>query len=291
MKFDVIVGNPPYQGVKSTGGPQGKPPTIWPKFIEVANTLLKSDGILVMVHPAMYRKVGNNLQNIILNNTRQLHMYNNAEAMQTFGASTRYDWYVVDKTYNGPTEVYFEDLTHKTLDLSPGMFLPNGSWDVWNKVTNAGPHLKTIKKSDVPDDTGKFEVIQTLTKTKGVVVRKSSKMPKSYNTRKVILSETGCQALYDKDGKYGTSTNCYYVEVESDYEGESLARFVASNLCDHLVESCKWGNFRTESCIWNFIAAPWNLGITSESTEEEINQAYGVCADDITFIYGQNRDK
>ena len=291
MKIDVIVGNPPYQGAKSTGGKAGKPPTIWPKFVELCNQQLADDGIMVLVHPAMYRKPGNDLQQILFNNCVQLHMYNNAEAMETFGASTRYDWYVIDKTYTGSTKVYFEDLSVHDVDLSPGTFMPNGSWDVWNKVTNAAQCLTTTKKTDVPNDTGNFCVVQTLTKMKGVVIRKSSIAPKSYGVRKVILSETGCQAIYDRDGTLGTSCNCYYVEVDNDEQGESLVRFVNSNLCEHLTQSVKWSNFRTEHCLWNYIACPWLLGIHADSTEDDINAAYGVSAADIEFIYGRNRNK
>ena len=127
MHFDVIVGNPPYQGEKSVDTKKGKPPTIWPMFVSKLNKHLKPDGVMVLVHPAMYRKPGNPLQDILYQNNRQLHIYNNAEAMRTFGASTRYDWYVIDKTYNGPTEVTFEDTTTSTVDLRDRTFLPNGS--------------------------------------------------------------------------------------------------------------------------------------------------------------------
>jgi len=291
MQFDVIVGNPPYQGAKSTGGKAGKPPTIWPKFVETCDSLLKPDGIMVMVHPSMYRKPGNSLQDILFSNNVQLHMYNNAEAMETFGASTRYDWYVINKTYTGPTRVYFEDLSVHDIDVTPGMFMPNGSWDVWTKVTNAAQCLSTTKKTDVPNDLGNFDVVQTLTKMKGLVIRKSSIAPKSYGVRKVILSETGCQAIYDKDGTLGTSCNCYYVKVENDEQGESLVRFVNSDLCEHLTQSVKWSNFRTEHCLWNYIACPWLLGIRPDSSEDDINKAYGVSADDIRFVYGRNRNK
>tara|TARA_R110002050_G_scaffold137739_1_gene261417 strand:+ start:1049 stop:1927 length:879 start_codon:yes stop_codon:yes gene_type:complete len=290
-KFDVIVGNPPYQGAKSTGTKGGKPPTIWPKFVETCNQQLADDGVMVLVHPAMYRKPGNELQNILFTNCVQLHMYNNAEAIETFGANTRYDWYVIDKTYQGTTKVYFEDLTTMDVDLKPGVFMPNGSWHAWQQVMAAGDHLQVTKKTDTSNDVGNFDIIHTITKTKGMVVRKSSNKPKSYGVRKVILSETGCEAFYDKEGTFGTSCNCYYVKVDTDDQGESLVRFVNSDLCDHLTQSVKWSNFRTEYCLWTYIACPWLLGIDSNSTEEDINKAYGISATDIAFIYGQNRNK
>ena len=47
MKFDVVVGNPPYQstnkGVRNIGSP------LWPKFIEQSAKLLKENAIMAMV--------------------------------------------------------------------------------------------------------------------------------------------------------------------------------------------------------------------------------------------------
>ena len=52
---------------------KGKPPTIWPKFVEKCNELLKPDGVMVLVHPSMGRKPGHVLQKILYNNkNRQL---------------------------------------------------------------------------------------------------------------------------------------------------------------------------------------------------------------------------
>jgi hypothetical protein len=46
MKFDVIVGNPPYQSEKGTGTQP-----LWPLFVQTAHTHLKSAGILAMITP------------------------------------------------------------------------------------------------------------------------------------------------------------------------------------------------------------------------------------------------
>ena len=297
MSFNVIVGNPPYQGRKSHDGPEGKPPTIWPKFVEKNNTLLKDNGVMILVHPAMYRKPGNPLQEVLLNNNRELHIYNNAEAMRTFGGcSTRYDWYVIDKSYTGKTQVHFEDDTQFEIQLTPEVFLPNGSWSIWEKVQELGRKvgaIQTHKKTDRPSLQGEYEVVQTVTKTKGVVIRQTDKKPKSYGVKKVILSETGCQALLDWEGVYGTSCNTYYVEITTKEEGESLVRFVYSKLCHHLVKSCKWGNFRTEHCIWTYMPNPHNLGITPSCSEEDIYKAFGLSPDEINHIehfqYGKAR--
>jgi hypothetical protein len=46
LKFDVIVGNPPYQSEKGTGTQP-----LWPLFVQTAHTNLRPDGILAMITP------------------------------------------------------------------------------------------------------------------------------------------------------------------------------------------------------------------------------------------------
>lgn len=48
MKFDVIIGNPPYQGVHK------KASKLWPKFYEKGFDLLKDGGVLSFVSPATW---------------------------------------------------------------------------------------------------------------------------------------------------------------------------------------------------------------------------------------------
>jgi hypothetical protein len=50
MKFDVVIGNPPFQGVHK------KAAKLWPKFYGLGMDLLKDNGVLVFVAPASWLK-------------------------------------------------------------------------------------------------------------------------------------------------------------------------------------------------------------------------------------------
>ena len=55
MKFDIVVGNPPYQERKE-GNTHSK--SIWPEFVECSLKILKEDGTLAMIHPPSWRNMG-----------------------------------------------------------------------------------------------------------------------------------------------------------------------------------------------------------------------------------------
>jgi site-specific DNA-methyltransferase (adenine-specific) len=55
MKFDVIVGNPPYQS-----GNDSKGNKLWPKFINKSNSLINEGGYLAMIVPSSWTTGGNN---------------------------------------------------------------------------------------------------------------------------------------------------------------------------------------------------------------------------------------
>ena len=55
MKFDVIIGNPPYNENNAGSGAAGSGRAIYHKFINLANGLLIDDGYLCYIHPTTWR--------------------------------------------------------------------------------------------------------------------------------------------------------------------------------------------------------------------------------------------
>ena len=60
MKFDVVIGNPPYQEV--TGAANAK--AIWPKFVEKSFEICKEGGYVSLIHPSGWRDVKGNFSHI-----------------------------------------------------------------------------------------------------------------------------------------------------------------------------------------------------------------------------------
>ena len=55
MKFDIVVGNPPYQEKKEG---HSKSQEMWPFFVKSALKILKDDGTLALIHPPGWRNFG-----------------------------------------------------------------------------------------------------------------------------------------------------------------------------------------------------------------------------------------
>jgi hypothetical protein len=123
MKFDCILGNPPFQSMGKVGK---KTHPIWDKFVHKNIELLKTNGHLALIHPAGWRNPSGRFvgaQDIITGNTlKYLSIHGLKDGMKTFRANTRYDWYVLQKEVYNNTQftVRYEDgelLTHTVSDF------------------------------------------------------------------------------------------------------------------------------------------------------------------------------
>lgn len=136
MKFDVIVGNPPYQ---MQVGPN-KTETIWDKFVINSFKHLNDDGYLAFVHPSGWRNVDGKfkqIQNKILSkNLLYLEIHNEKDGLKTFGAETRYDWYVLHNknVLKTNTNIKFQDGSIMQIDVKGLHFLPNDSFSKVNSL-------------------------------------------------------------------------------------------------------------------------------------------------------------
>lgn len=160
VQFDVIVGNPPFNADQTYEGKKGGGANLWPNFVDksLRGDLLKPDGFLLFVHPALWRKPPSPrapTQFELMthdNHMLYLEIHNKNEGLAVFGAQTRYDFYVIQKRKPTPgvSTTYILDQRgqkYAAFDLSRWHFLPNHSYDVF------GPLLRS------PDDTSKPNVI------------------------------------------------------------------------------------------------------------------------------------
>jgi len=129
MKFDVVLGNPPYQ--LKVGNKKTEP--LWNKFFHKSLSILKEGGYLSLIHPSGWRNIEGKFSDIkkIIKN-KKLHFLsinNEKKGMEVFGAETRFDYYLLENTVNDGilTEITFQDGTIDEVNLNTLEFIPNGS--------------------------------------------------------------------------------------------------------------------------------------------------------------------
>lgn len=270
-EFDVVFGNPPYQP-PSNGKKGGK--SLWPIFVEKSMKLLKVNGFLVFVHPALWRKPENELHDLMFG--KQLHylsIHSKQEGDKVFHATTRYDWYILQNTPSSvATPVRFDDSISSSLMITPSLpFIVNHGGDVMEKMRNKSPFgfLKTemtceghtqrdyIKK--VKNITHAFPVVNSSSKVRGINLAWSSKALKHQYIQKVIFSNGEViQPFYDS-GKFGTTQGGIYIPVSSEQEGQKVVRYLKSKLVYYIIAATKWSNFETNKQIFWSIPHPKDL--------------------------------
>lgn len=136
MKFDVVLGNPPYQ---EKVGPK-KTESLWNKFFQISIDVLKQDGFLSLIHPSGWRNIAGKFKDVQTTikskKVNFLSIHNEKDGMETFGAETRYDYYILQNTpCDGfKTKVRFQDGETKDLVLDDMEFIPNGGIDLLDRL-------------------------------------------------------------------------------------------------------------------------------------------------------------
>ena len=276
-KFDVIVGNPPFnkERVSLKGTNAGKV-IIWDKFIINSLVSLKPTGYLGFINPAGWRGTGqlHHLWNTMT--TKQivyLHIYNVKDGIKNFNCGSRFDLYVLQNTNNTkPTEVIDElgDTHHFKLNEMP--FLPNYAYkEIGRILTNVQEGVDVIydtsyhtsKKHMSKTKTEKFKypIVHSIT-NKGLVFWYSDINEKGhFGVPKVILNKNGNQYSYkeqnDYDGKFGMSELSFGLPIKSKREGDLILKAIETPIFKKIIAGTKWATFQTDYRMFKYFRKDW----------------------------------
>ena len=265
-KFDIIIGNPPYNKDNIGTGNM-----IWHLFVEKSlEVLLKNQGYLLFVHPSLWRKPQSektkmkkyfNLMTRI-NQMLYLEIHNTSDGLKTFGCGTRYDFYVIKKIPKYKNTIILDEKNVlNDLNLEKYEWLPNSNFNIINQMLaiNEEQKIKIINDfnysrlnkllvSNKQNKEFKYELIY-LTPKKGIRYMYSNVNNKGhFGIKKVIIGETGMDnAINDYEGKYGMTQDSFGILISSKEEGEKILNIIKSTQFKKLIkDSCSWSNFRID---------------------------------------------
>lgn len=242
MKFDVVIGNPPYQDGSKDGG-QNK---IYNQFSKKALDLVKDNGVLAFITPTSVLKESKRFSLVGMHGLKVVDF----RANDYFDVGIGICWWMIDKTYIGDVTVYNADgastqssqgviYDHSTVDkkfalLYQSLKKATSSPELrMFKQNNFGPALSKVKTKDHVYDLYKLEdkaVKLTYWSSREPYFKSKKKlsigMTKSLNTDAVYVGQENF------DPGYMTT------EVSSKKEIENIKSFILS---DYFVEHCnKW---------------------------------------------------
>jgi hypothetical protein len=291
-EFHAVIGNPPYQP-PSNDKKGGK--SIWNEFVNLSLlTLLKENGYLLFVHPALWRKPDNKLKELMF--SKQIHylsINSDNEGLKMFGATTRFDYYLLEniQTYKH-TKIQFEDKKEYIKIQNDLPFIPNFGWSIFEKVfkkyTNNGIlvegdsqcHTSRNYVSKTEKDNYTYKLLNSISKTKGKTFCYSSKPHKTQNNKKVLFSNGRHIVPFYDNGELGITQGGLYVLVNNEIEGNKIVSFLNTKIMIFIMNATKWSNFETCKQLFWYIPLP-NIDII---TNENVNKYFELTEEEIQTI-------
>jgi hypothetical protein len=178
MKFDVTLGNYPYQ---IQVGPN-KTEAIWHKFVLNSFKHLKEDGYLSVIHPSGWRNIEGRFKDtqklLTSKKIMYLEIHNENDGIKTFGAETRYDWYVLQntKTSYNIAKIKFQSGNILEVNTANISFIPNDDYEFLQKLiakeneetvdiiySSSAYETRNAHTSNLKDDTFVHPCVYTIT--------------------------------------------------------------------------------------------------------------------------------
>lgn len=251
-KFDVILGNPPFQ---KKIGPK-KTETIWDKFILKSFTLLKKNGYLVLIHPPGWRNINGKFKHIqkeILSRDLQyLEIHNEKDGLKTFNSETRYDWYVLkNRKPDMKPVVKFQDKT-VSININEMQFIPNGEYKKIMSMIAKDEHVNVLYSrslygtdktwmSRTQTDKYCYPCVYTVNSKAIPTFFYSSKQNGHFGIPKLIWSNGGNPGSYlDINGEYGLTQFAYAI-IDTPENLQKIKKVFDSKMFRTLMELSTMG--------------------------------------------------
>jgi len=221
MKFDYIVGNPPYQ---ETTGDTTKP--IWDKLVIKSYNLLKNKGTMSLIHPGAWRFATEKskgavreVQRIYKNNKiTKMELNNTVKGLKTFNAATDYDIItLVKEAPDDIVEVKTETDKKIKINIKNYNIIPTDCIELFSKL-KANLHEDRVELindysygsdgrfkhvSEVKSKYFKYPVIYGMP-DRGIKYMYSNTTSKGhFGIPKLIIAKAGPLTILDLKGEYG----------------------------------------------------------------------------------------
>jgi hypothetical protein len=261
MKFDVVLGNPPYQ--KKVG--PNKTEAIWPKFVQKSFEICKDGGYISLIHPGGWRNVDGKFketQKLLLSkDVKYLGMFDISDGIKMFGVETNFDIYLVSNKdcSNNCTDVRLNNGDNVKLNISNLEFIPSNNIRLFNYlVAKEGEETVDVLYSRSAYGTDKRHMSKVRTEehiyTVITVVRKNGDVDYTYSSKpidnyfnkpKIVWSNTRITSLgvyIDHQGEYPLTQFNYGISDEPE-NLPLISKVLTSSVFINIMKGCINGSF------------------------------------------------
>jgi hypothetical protein len=228
MKFDVVIGNPPYQEIdingKSKGGGKGGDKNLYSKFIYKSNGLIKDGGVIMYLTPPAIFSPKNKNKEILLSDDNNLEMVKFYEENPFPNVSTNVCYFMMKKTEKSTTKFVTKD-GFLEIDLDKELILPSvfNSYtiSIFNKFFKSDFNKFEFKRDcslhtqnrELFSDTENNEYIYPV--FSGSKIKYTNILPNNLELPKVVVSRSGYYKPILDNGQKGTTETNFYVESDN----------------------------------------------------------------------------
>jgi len=309
-KFDVIIGNPPYNqgGIRShTGKHLGeKNKTVWPLFIKKSFEWLKKDGFLVFINPLSWLKKSHSVHNILLEKyIVWLKIWDNSQSKCMINADIPISLFILHNNINVSKKKTNINsvLRRRNLNtfemeyLDKKYSIPLAYHSIFNKIINFIENnklqidykTKTIKsdgiKISIPEDYNEKDMwaVDTFTLKNGIMVKKAKLKHPHMNNRKLIISnKSSFRGAFIDEGKLGLTGNHKFYILGDNLE--LILKILSYKVTQIISHFTKYGQDFLDNEAFTYIPDIRKLGIKNIN-EKKFNKLIGLTDDELSLIY------
>lgn len=274
-KYDIIIGNPPYQ----TGGTHQSGTTIWPKFIEHYTNFISINGYMLFINGQGWREFAN--EDILkLMKTMNLLVINiMGKAFPRINYPVDY-FLLQNNTEYKTTEIINNELSiSQNINIKYLQVIPNFGWDIferWSK--NKLKQLQVIRSNETSSTKKIFNETKTTLYKYPIIMNinggghkiKYSNVKHSLQDNVKVLTAFG-SSLYpfvDSKGEYGISENVFAIVCKTISDAEVIKKYLENPIVKNLLESLKIGTYAIKNKLLSVMPDP--LEFKSNSLEKNL---------------------